>query len=235
VNKKMSDNGVIVKLEEISKHYDLGEVVVKALRKSNLQMKEGEVALLMGPSGAGKTTLLSVMGLLLRPTTGKIHFADNIYDSKTRQKILTDTRRKSIGFIFQAFNLVKSLTVIQNVEIMYKIGQLEKTGYKEKCKEILEMLKMGHRLDHLPKNLSGGERQRVAIARALINDPDLIMADEPTGNLDSENGRNIGEYFKQIAKERGTTILIATHDDRLKFCADRIIRMEDGNILNHDH
>jgi len=106
VNKKMSNNGVIVKLEEISKHYDLGEVVVKALRKSNLQMKEGEVALLMGPSGAGKTTLLSVMGLLLRPTTGKIHFADNIYDSKTRQKILTDTRRKSIGFIFQAFNSV---------------------------------------------------------------------------------------------------------------------------------
>jgi len=117
----MSDNnGVIVKLEEISKHYDLGEVVVKALRKSNLQMKEGEVALLMGPSGAGKTTLLSVMGLLLRPTTGKIHFADNIYDSKTRQKILTDTRRKSIGFIFQAFNLVKSLTVIQNVEMVTK-------------------------------------------------------------------------------------------------------------------
>ena len=128
----MSNNNVIVKLEEISKHYDLGEVVVKALRKSNLQMKEGEVSLLMGPSGAGKTTLLSVMGLLLRPTTGKIYFADKIYDSKTRQKILTDTRRSSIGFIFQAFNLVKSLTVIQNVEIMYKIGQLEKTGYKEK-------------------------------------------------------------------------------------------------------
>lgn len=228
----MSINGVIIKLEDISKFYQLGEVTVKALKKSNLAMHKGEVALLMGPSGAGKTTLLSVMGLLLHPTTGKIHFANKVYDSKTRQKILTDTRRKSIGFIFQSFNLVKSLTVIQNVEIMYKIGQLEKTGYKEKCKEILEMLNMGHRMDHLPKNLSGGERQRVAIARALINDPELIMADEPTGNLDSENGRVIGEYFQQIAKERGTTILIATHDERLKFCADRIIKMEDGNILN---
>lgn len=228
----MSKNGELIKLEEISKFYGSGDVLVKALRKSDLKMKEGEVALLMGPSGAGKTTLLSVMGLLLHPTTGKIYFGDKVYDSKTRQKVLTETRRKSIGFIFQSFNLVKSLTVLQNVEIMYKIGQLEKAGFREKSIEILEMLKMGHRLNHMPKNLSGGERQRVAIARALINDPNLIMADEPTGNLDSENGRNIGEYFQKIAKERGTTILIATHDDRLKFCADRIIKMEDGKILN---
>jgi ABC-type lipoprotein export system ATPase subunit len=228
----MSKNGELIKLEEISKFYGSGDVLVKALRKSDLKMKEGEVALLMGPSGAGKTTLLSVMGLLLHPTTGKIYFGDKVYDSKTRQKVLTETRRKSIGFIFQSFNLVKSLTVLQNVEIMYKIGQLEKTGFREKSIKILEMLKMGHRLNHMPKNLSGGERQRVAIARALINDPNLIMADEPTGNLDSENGRNIGEYFQKIAKERGTTILIATHDDRLKFCADRIIKMEDGKILN---
>ena len=228
----MSKNGELIKLEEISKFYGSGDVLVKALRKSDLKMKEGEVALLMGPSGAGKTTLLSVMGLLLHPTTGKIYFGDKVYDSKTRQKVLTETRRKSIGFIFQAFNLVKSLTVLQNVEIMYKIGQLEKTGFREKSIEILKMLKMEHRLNHMPKNLSGGERQRVAIARALINDPNLIMADEPTGNLDSENGRNIGEYFQKIAKERGTTILIATHDDRLKFCADRIIKMEDGSILN---
>jgi ABC-type lipoprotein export system ATPase subunit len=228
----MSKNGELIKLEEISKFYGSGDVLVKALRKSDLKMKEGEVALLMGPSGAGKTTLLSVMGLLLHPTTGKIYFGEKVYDSKTRQKVLTETRRKSIGFIFQSFNLVKSLTVLQNVEIMYKIGQLEKTGFREKSIKILEMLKMGHRLNHMPKNLSGGERQRVAIARALINDPNLIMADEPTGNLDSENGRNIGEYFQKIAKERGTTILIATHDDRLKFCADRIIKMEDGKILN---
>ena len=228
----MSKNGELIKLEEISKFYGSGDVLVKALKKSDLKMKKGEVALLMGPSGAGKTTLLSVMGLLLHPTSGKIYFGDKVYDSKTRQKVLTETRRKSIGFIFQSFNLVKSLTVLQNVEIMYKIGQLEKTGFREKSIKILEMLKMGHRLNHMPKNLSGGERQRVAIARALINDPNLIMADEPTGNLDSENGRNIGEYFQKIAKERGTTILIATHDDRLKFCADRIIKMEDGKILN---
>jgi len=229
----MSKNGEIIKLEEISKFYGSGDVLVKALMPSDLKMEEGEVALLMGPSGAGKTTLLSVMGLLLHPTTGKIYFGDKVYDNKTRQKILTETRRKSIGFIFQSFNLVKSLTVLENVELMYKIGQFktDKKEFRKKSKEILEMLKMGHRFNHMPKNLSGGERQRVAIARALINDPELIMADEPTGNLDSENGRVIGEYFQKIAKERGTTILIATHDDRLKFCADRVIQMEDGAII----
>lgn len=221
----------IIRLNDISKHYGSGDVLVKALKNAELIMKKGEVALLMGPSGAGKTTLLSVMGLLLHPTSGEILFNDKYYNRKTRQKIMTETRRNSIGFIFQAFNLVQSLNVIQNVEIMYKIGKLEKKGYKKKCKEILEMLQMGHRLKHATKDLSGGERQRVAIARALINEPILIMADEPTGNLDSENGRIIGEYFRKIANERGTTILIATHDDRLKFCADRIINMEDGEIL----
>jgi ABC-type lipoprotein export system ATPase subunit len=115
---------------------------------------------------------------------------------------------------------------------MCKIGKINKNGYIKRCEDILKMLNMSHRLTHAPKNLSGGERQRVAIARALINEPKLIMADEPTGNLDSENGRVIGEYFKKIAKERGTTILIATHDDRLKFCADKIIHMEDGSLLN---
>lgn len=224
-------NGAVIKLDEVSKHYGSGEALVKALEKADLSMKEGEVALLMGPSGAGKTTLLSVMGLLLRPTSGEINFGDKVYNRKTRQKVMTETRRKSIGFIFQAFNLVQSLNVIQNVEIMYKIGKLQKKGYKDKCKEILEMLQMGHRLKHDVKDLSGGERQRVAIARALINEPQLIFADEPTGNLDSENGRIIGEYFREIADERGTTILIATHDDRLRFCADRIIEMEDGAIL----
>ena len=221
----------IIRLNDISKHYGSGDVLVEALKNAELIMKKGEVALLMGPSGAGKTTLLSVMGLLLHPTSGEILFNDKNYNRKTRQKIMTETRRNSIGFIFQAFNLVQSLNVIQNVEIMYKIGKLEKKGYKKKCKEILEMLQMGHRLKHATKDLSGGERQRVAIARALINEPILIMADEPTGNLDSENGRIIGEYFRKIANERGTTILIATHDDRLKFCADRIINMEDGEIL----
>ena len=224
-------NDVVIRLEEVSKHYGSDEALVKALEKADLSMRKGEVALLMGPSGAGKTTLLSVMGLLLRPTYGEIHFGSKVYDRKTRQKVLTETRRKSIGFIFQAFNLVQSLNVFQNVEIMYKIGKLEKKGYKDKCKAILEMLQMSHRLKHAPKDLSGGERQRVAIARALINEPQLIFADEPTGNLDSENGRIIGEYFQKIAEQRGTTILIATHDDRLRFCADRIIKMEDGAIL----
>jgi putative ABC transport system ATP-binding protein len=222
----------IMTLENVSKYYGLNGSVVKALKEVNFELKEGEVLILMGPSGAGKTTLLSVMGLLLHPTNGTIYFEDKIYDSKTKPEILTETRRQSIGFIFQSFNLVKSLTVLQNVELMCKIGKLNKNGYKKRCEEMLKMLNMGHRLNHEPKNLSGGERQRVAIARALINDPKLIFADEPTGNLDSENGKNIGNYFRKIADDRGTTILIATHDDRLKFCGDRIIHMEDGILLN---
>ncbi|MFX0073784.1 MAG: ABC transporter ATP-binding protein [Candidatus Hermodarchaeota archaeon] len=222
----------IMTLDNVSKYYGLNGFEVKALKNVDFELKEGEVIILMGPSGAGKTTLLSVMGLLLHPTEGIIYFDENTYDKNTKNSIMTDTRRNSIGFIFQSFNLVKSLTVLQNVELMCKIGKINKNGYKKRCKEILTMLKMEHRLNHLPKELSGGERQRVAIARALINQPRLIFADEPTGNLDSENGHNIGEYFRKIADEKGTTILIATHDDRLKFCADRIIHMEDGILLN---
>lgn len=228
---KMSKTSIMA-LENVSKFYGLNGSVVKALKAVNFQLNEGEVLILMGPSGAGKTTLLSVMGLLLHPTNGNIYFEDKTYDSKTKPEILTETRRQSIGFIFQSFNLVKSLSVLQNVELMCKIGKLNKNGYKKRCEDMLKMLNMGHRLHHEPKNLSGGERQRVAIARALINEPKLIFADEPTGNLDSDNGRNIGEYFRTIADESGTTILIATHDDRLKFCADRIIHMEDGVLLN---
>ena len=226
------DNNTIMSLENITKNYGLNGTIIKALKNVSFVLKNGEVVLLMGPSGSGKTTLLSVMGLLLHPTEGKIYFEDKTFDNKTKQKTLTEIRRNSIGFIFQSFNLVKSLTVLQNVELMCKIGKINKNGYKKRCVEILEMLNMGHRLNQIPKNLSGGERQRVAIARALINNPKLIFADEPTGNLDSENGKNIGEYFQKIAKERGTTVLIATHDNRLEFCADRIIHMEDGMLLN---
>jgi len=226
------DNNTIMSLENITKNYGLNGTIIKALKNVSFVLKNGEVVLLMGPSGSGKTTLLSVMGLLLHPTEGKIYFEDKTFDNKTKQKKLTEIRRNSIGFIFQSFNLVKSLTVLQNVELMCKIGKINKNGYKKRCVDILEMLNMGHRLNQIPKNLSGGERQRVAIARALINNPKLIFADEPTGNLDSENGKNIGEYFQKIAKERGTTVLIATHDNRLEFCADRIIHMEDGMLLN---
>jgi putative ABC transport system ATP-binding protein len=226
------DNNTIMSLENITKNYGLNGTIIKALKNVSFVLKNGEVVLLMGPSGSGKTTLLSVMGLLLHPTEGKIYFEDKTFDNKTKQKTLTEIRRNSIGFIFQSFNLVKSLTVLQNVELMCKIGKINKNGYKKRCVEILKMLNMGHRLNQIPKNLSGGERQRVAIARALINNPKLIFADEPTGNLDSENGKNIGEYFQKIAKERETTVLIATHDNRLEFCADRIIHMEDGMLLN---
>ncbi len=221
-----------MRLEDVSKHYGLNGTVIKALKQVNFELNEGEVVMLMGPSGSGKTTLLSVMGLLLHPTSGKIYFEDLQFDDTSKQKVMINTRRMYIGFIFQAFNLIKSLTVMENVELMCKIGKINSNGYKKRCEEMLKLLQMGQRLNQLPKNLSGGERQRVAIARALINNPKLIFADEPTGNLDSENGRIIGEYFKKIAKERGTSVLIATHDQRLEFCADRIVHIEDGILQN---
>ena len=230
----MSKNETIMKLENITKNFGQGEALVEALKDIHFEVKAGEVVLLMGPSGAGKTTLLSIMGLLLRPTEGQVYFTEKIFNNKSKQHLLTRVRRENIGFIFQSFNLVPSLNTIQNVEIMAKIGKLPKNqraGYKKKCKDILTMLQMGHRLKSDIAKLSGGERQRVAIARALINDPDVILADEPTGNLDSENGKIIGEYFAKIAKERNKSIIIATHDDRLQFCADRTVHMEDGAMI----
>ena len=231
----MCKNEIIMKLEGISKSFGEGDTLVNALKDINFDVTAGGVILLMGPSGAGKTTLLSVMGLLLRPSSGNMYFVNKVFDPKSKQHLLTRIRRENIGFIFQSFNLVPSLNVTQNIEIMAKIGKLPKsqrTGYKKKCRDMLTMLQMGHRLKADIKNLSGGERQRVAIARALINDPDVILADEPTGNLDSENGQIIGEYFKRIAKERNKSIIIATHDDRLKFCANKTILMEDGALIS---
>ena len=234
MEKKDMNKNYVMKLEDVNKIFGTGDATVEAMKDVNFTVKSGEVTIIMGPSGAGKTTLLSVMGLLLRPTSGTIHFADQVFNHKSKQQILTKNRRDNIGFIFQSFNLIPSLNVLQNVEIMAKVGKLSKNyriGYKQKCIKMLEMFNMGHRLKADIKTLSGGELQRVAIARALINDPDLILADEPTGNLDSENGQIIGNYFQKIAIERNKSIIIATHDDRLRFCADRIIQMEDG-VLN---
>ncbi len=232
-NKIMNKN-YVMKLNNVNKIFGKGDTTVEAIKNVNFTVKSGEVIIVMGPSGAGKTTLLSVMGLLLRPTSGNIYFTNKILNHESKQQILTKTRRENIGFIFQSFNLIPSLNVIQNVEIMAKVGKIPKnfrSGYKQKCIEMLELFNMGHRLKADIKTLSGGELQRVAIARALINDPDVILADEPTGNLDSENGKIIGNYFRKIAIERNKSIIVATHDDRLRFCADRIIQMEDG-VLN---
>lgn len=223
---------IVMELNDISKIYGLNGVKVKALEKVNLELYKGEVVIIMGPSGAGKTTLLSIMGFLLHPSTGTIKFNGSTYDKDSKQKTLTKIRRNSIGFIFQAFNLIKSLSVIENLELMAKISKDNKNGYQKKCESILDILNMGDRKKHKPKHLSGGELQRVSIARALINEPPIIFADEPTGNLDSNNGHIIGEYFRKIAKERGTSILCATHDQRLEFCADRIIHIEDGKLID---
>ena len=223
---------LIMELKDISKIYELNGISVNALEKINLNIYKGEVVILMGPSGAGKTTLLSIMGFLLHPTEGTIKFQGETFDKTSKQSNLTVTRRNSMGFIFQAFNLIKALSVIENLELMAKISKIHNNGYKEKCKSILRILGMEHRLKHKPKHLSGGELQRVSIARALVNEPEIVFADEPTGNLDSKNGHIIGEYFQKISKEGGTTVLCATHDHRLEFCADRIINIEDGKLVN---
>ncbi|MHA1250566.1 MAG: ABC transporter ATP-binding protein [Candidatus Helarchaeota archaeon] len=222
-----------MRLKNISKTYSLDGVKIQALNNINLEIHQGEVILLLGPSGSGKTTLLSIMGFLLHPTRGTLHFKGKIFNENSSQKDLLFARRKSIGFIFQSFNLIKSLTALQNVEIMAKIYGIRKTFDKSTCVRLLEELNLGNRLNFHPVNLSGGERQRIAIARALISNPQLILADEPTGNLDSKNGRKIGEIFRKIADDRKTTIFCATHDTRLEFCADRVLNIEDGKLLNY--
>ena len=223
---------LVMEIKDISKVYGLKGVTVNALKNINLNLYKGEVVIIMGPSGAGKTTLLSIMGFLLHPTEGTIKFEGKTFDKDSKQSMLTKIRRNSLGFIFQTFNLIKSLNVLENIELMSKISNGNNNGYRERCISVLEILNMVNRLKHKPKHLSGGEMQRVSIARALINEPKIILADEPTGNLDSENGHIIGEYFRKIARERGTSILCATHDHRLEFCADRIINIEDGELVN---
>ena len=218
-----------IEIKDVKKVYNQGklnELIV--LKDVDLKIKKGEMIALLGPSGSGKSTLLHIIGCLDRPTSGKVFIEDqDVY--KLSDDELTLIRRKKIGFIFQQFNLINVFTALEHVEMPMRIAGLDKERAKKKAIKILESVKLGERLHHFPRQLSGGEMQRVAIARALANDPLIILADEPTGNLDTKTGEEIINLMNKL-NDKGYTFIIITHDRLIAKSAKRIIRIKDGKI-----
>ncbi|MEX0682879.1 MAG: ATP-binding cassette domain-containing protein [Dehalococcoidia bacterium] len=222
------NNGAILDMRGVTKVYGSGEAAVMALDKVDFQANTGEVVVVMGPSGAGKTTFLTIAGALLRPTSGEVWISGtNIIGLGEGQ--LPEIRRRRIGFVFQSFNLLDSLSSLENVALVMTADRAGRGG-RDRASELLSLLGLGHRLKSTPSKLSGGEKQRVAIARALANNPDLILADEPTANLDSVRGREVMLLLRQIAFEMGKAVVIVSHDHRTREVASRIVWLEDGTF-----
>ena len=218
----------IIKTEGLTKTYTRGSEKIHAVDNVSLEINEGAFLALMGPSGSGKTTLLDLIGCLDSITSGKLEvFGHDV--SRAKESALTKLRRGKIGFIFQEFLLIPSLTVIENIELSLYFARLPQD--KKRLQDLLIKVGLGHRVNHLPKQLSGGERQRVAVARALAVSPKLLIADEPTGNLDTKNSGEIFSLFRKLNKEDGLTIILATHNPALGSQADRIINLRDGKIV----
>ena len=216
----------IIDLDEVRKIYEMGDTTVEALKGSNVEIEEGEFVAVMGPSGSGKSTLMNMIGALDTPSSGEVHIGEEAI-SKLGEDDLALLRSKKIGFIFQQFNLIPSMNATENVALPMLFRGVGKKERTERAEEILTRVGLGERLHHMPSELSGGQRQRVSIARSLANDPDIILADEPTGNLDSETGENIMDLLTEL-NEEGKTIIMVTHDENDAEYADRIIKIVDG-------
>ncbi len=220
----------IIQLKKVCKEYQLGENIVKAACDINLTINKGDFIAIVGPSGSGKSTMMNLVGALDLASSGEI-FLDNKDIEHLEESELAQIRGKKIGFIFQTFNLVPTLTAIENVMLPMIFQNTDKQEREERGEKLLTELGLEKRLNHLPNELSGGERQRVAIARALANNPEVILADEPTGNLDSKTGRQVIEILKNLNKQ-GKTIIMVTHDLEMAKKAKKIIRLRDGKIEN---
>jgi putative ABC transport system ATP-binding protein len=220
-----------VNISNLSKIYLVGEVEVQALQKINLKVQEGEYLAVVGPSGSGKTTLLNLIAGIDRPTSGKISVFRVRVDGKD-ENFLADFRSLTIGFVFQSYNLVSTLTVSENIAFPMEWTRKPEKEIVKRSKELLTMFDIQHRANHFSAQLSGGEKQRVAFARALANDPPLILADEPTGNLDKKNSQKIVEILAQL-KSEGKTVIVCGHDSKIVGSADRIIYLENGRVVNH--
>jgi putative ABC transport system ATP-binding protein len=221
----------VMQVDGVTRRFGSGETEVVAVRDISLTVEQSDVILIMGPSGSGKTTLLSMLGGLLKPSDGRIQIgADEI--TRLDERRLPAVRLRRIGFIFQDFNLLSALSCLDNVALVGQLTGLSRREARQRARELLEQLGLGHRLGFLPEKLSGGEKQRVAIARALINKPDLILADEPTANLDSHHGRETMRLLRQVAKEENRSVIIVSHDERIKEIADRVLWLEDGEFKN---
>ena len=222
----------VISLEKITKIFSTKEIETVALSNVNLEIKKGEFVSVMGPSGCGKSTMLNIMGLLDAPSEGEV-LIDGKVSAGLKDKELSCLRNQKIGFIFQSFHLINDLPVIDNVELplLYRKG-VWSSERRKRAKVAIEKVGLSARSKHYPNQLSGGQRQRVAIARAIIGQPEIILADEPTGNLDSKMGAEIMEILKRLNKEEGTTIVMVTHDERLAKQTDRVIRLFDGARVN---
>lgn len=220
-------------LDKISKTYVDGEKRVNVIEDMMLKVNEGEFVAVVGPSGSGKSTFLSLAGALLAPTTGRV-FVGGQDLSQLSESRLNRIRLEKIGFVFQSSNLIPYLTVIDQLILVSELSGKERTDAKRKAKKIIKRLGLSHRLHHYPEQLSGGERQRVAIARAWMNDPEIILADEPTANLDSERGREVVQMLADEVKLRGKAAVMVTHDLRMLDVCDRILYMEDGKFVKEE-
>ena len=220
----------IIKTENIVKDYILGKIKVRALNGIDLQIQKGEFVAIMGPSGSGKSTLMHILGCLDSPTDGT-YYLDDVLVSKMPKASLAAVRNRKIGFVFQSFNLLPHLNILKNVELPLMYGGMSKRKRTAKAKEVLQNVGLGDRLKHKPGELSGGQRQRVAIARAIVNEPSILLADEPTGNLDSQSGGDILEIFGDLHSQ-GNTVIMVTHDQAIASRAQRIIKIIDGKIVD---
>ena len=222
----------MIKITELEKVYRTEEVETIALNKLTMEVKEGEFVAVMGPSGCGKSTLLNILGLLDDPDNGSFLF-NKIEVANFNERKRADLRKHNIGFVFQSFNLIDELTVFENVELPLIYTGVKSADRKKKVEEVLDRVQIMHRRNHYPQQLSGGQQQRVAVARAVVNNPKLILADEPTGNLDSTNGNDVMQLLTEL-NEQGTTIVMVTHSEHDAGYSHRIIRMLDGQTVTQN-
>jgi putative ABC transport system ATP-binding protein len=219
----------MIELVDITKAYQIGNETVKALDNVSLTIDAGEYVAIIGPSGSGKSTLMNLLGCLDKPTTGSYILNDRDV-SKLSEKQLAKVRNKNIGFVFQQFNLLSRMSALRNVELPADYGGTPPGTRHKRAVGAMEAVGLSNRLHHKPTELSGGQQQRVAIARALVNDPAILLADEPTGALDSKTGREILDLFEQLHRERGITVILVTHDANIAKRADRVVSVRDGHI-----
>lgn len=222
-------NNALLQVTHVTRRYGTGTTQVEAVRDVSLIVESGEIVLIMGPSGSGKTTLLQMMGALLKPTEGTIRLNGEVLSALAENR-LPAIRLHRIGFIFQSFNLLSALTVLDNVALVAELAGAKRSEARKRATALLTTLELGNRLKFLPEQLSGGEKQRVSIARALVNDPTMILADEPTANLDSKIGHEIMRLLQGIAKEQHRSVVIVSHDQRIQDIADRVLWLEDGQF-----
>ena len=221
-------NGTIIRMAEIRKIYDTGKVTVEALKGVDLEIHKGEMVAIVGPSGSGKSTLMNLIGCLDTPTSGSYELGGQTVAGVSRDT-LAEIRNKRVGFVFQNFNLLPHISALENVEMPMLFGGMRPAERRSRATQLLERVGLGDRVDHKPTELSGGQMQRVAIARALAMNPDIVLADEPTGNLDSTSGSDIMSIFTDLWKQ-GSTLVIITHDPALARRASRVVEIRDGRI-----